>query len=84
MACNLTNDKITFGRSKQLLLDFCKLIGDQLFGFRKMYPEGNAQLPLWQYLEFDLVTLTEKTVDLSMILENKRINPSVSLKFYNF
>jgi hypothetical protein len=79
---SLTGNRIIFGSQKEVpFLNYLKLIGNRLFGFRRTNRQNDAGIPLWQYCEVNLTTLTEKKVDVPMILADKRIDLSYIVSF---
>jgi hypothetical protein len=76
----IKGNNIAFGPQKEMLrLFYPKLIGNQLFGFRYTGRQSKAGIPFWQYCKVDLDTLTEEAIYVPMILDDKPLDPSVSL-----
>jgi hypothetical protein len=75
---SVVDDKIVFSKPREFnwqpLLS-TKFSGNKLINLRCLSRQNDEDVPLWQFCEFDLERLTEKTVDIPLILSDDRHIP---------
>jgi hypothetical protein len=81
---SLTDGKITLSQKQRFdFLNFRleRLIGNQLLGFCTTSRQNNAEIPLWEFFEINLDTLTRQTVDVPMILNDNHLVKHICVSF---
>jgi hypothetical protein len=81
---NLIGDEVIVSPRREFnfqYLRWSKLVGNRLYAFRILEPQNNTGLSFLQFCNIELVTLTEKTIEVPFPPSDNQATPIVCVSF---